>query len=133
MKAYDYLSSPKSTADIMTLYDALGWNDYLKLSSEALSKAMDNSWLVVYVYDGASLIGTGRVISDGIINGYICGVCVLEAYRKQGIGKEIIKYLVTICREHHLHVQLLCEEHLETYYNDLAFHTFAIGMKLDEK
>lgn len=130
MNSYEYLNSLKKDSHIFELYESMGWNQYLKLSSTELLKAMNNSYQVIYVYDDEKIIGTGRVVSDGVINAYICGVCVDEDYRHQRIGHKIMSLLIKKCEENNLHVQLLCEAYLEDYYKKMGFDTFAIGMKL---
>ena len=115
--------------DLYELYDGLGWNAYLQLSNEQLQRAMKNSYYVVYAYAGEQLIGTGRVISDGVTNGYLCGLGVRLNYRNRGIGKEITKKLMERCKKDHLHIQLLCSEKLIPYYESLGFTTFTVGMK----
>ncbi len=125
-----YITEPPCSKRLYALYNYLGWNDFLKLSGEELSRAMKQSWYVIYAYDEKdNLIGTGRVISDGMINAYLCGLCVHPDYRNHGIGSEILDLLVHKCSEHNLHIQLFCEEHLVSYYKDKGFNTFAIGMK----
>ena len=77
--------------DLFELYNHDGWNAFLKLSKEVLHQAMTQSWCVLSVYDDDQLIGTGRIISDGLINAYLCGVIVHPDYRSQGIGKEMVQ------------------------------------------
>lgn len=111
------------------LYQLEGWNDFLKLPKDLLLKAMVQSWCVVSAYNSEILIGTGRIISDGVTNGYICGVIVHPDYRSQGIGKEIVKRLVEKGKASNLHIQLLSEEKKAPYYEKLGFETFTVGMK----
>ena len=72
------------------------------------------------------LIGMGRVISDGVITGIICGVCVLPDYQSKGISKEIISRLVKYCKQKRVIPQLLCAEALEPYYQKLGFKKFLL-------
>lgn len=116
--------------EIYSLYGCLGWNDFLKLNKEQLVKAMEQSYYVIYAYIGEKLIGTGRVISDGIINAYLCGLGVVEEYRSKGIGTEISKRLVEHCKRNNLHIQFFCEEKLVSYYKKMGFEVFAVGMKV---
>lgn len=119
--------------DLYDLYEELGWNDFLGLSPEQLLIAMKQSWYSIYVYNGNMLIATGRIVSDGIINAYLCGVGVDAHFRNRGIGTEIIRRLVTHCLENNLHTQLFCEESLVSYYKKAGFEKFAIGMRVKEK
>ena len=114
---------------IYAFYDAMDWNSYLKLTPGQLHKAMQQSYASVYAYKNTQLVGTGRVVSDGVINAYLCGIGVLPDFRRQGIGAEITKRLTAHCKAHSLHVQILCEEHLIPYYEKLGFKKFATGMK----
>lgn len=38
--------------DLHSLYEILGWNNFLRLNQEQLAKAMEQSWYVIYAYDG---------------------------------------------------------------------------------
>ncbi|MFD2442460.1 GNAT family N-acetyltransferase [Bacillus sp. CGMCC 1.16607] len=115
--------------DLYNLYNNDGWNDFLKLPKETLHQAMTQSWCVLSVYDKNLLIGTGRIISDGLINAYLCGLIVHPNYRNQGIGMEMVRRLVEHCNKANLHIQLLCEEEKAPYYEKLGFEEFTIGMK----
>src|SRR5574337_1339065 len=86
----------KNINDLFDLYIELGWNR-INLSKEELNIMTKNSWYNLFYYDDKRLIGTGRIISDGIITGIICGVGVSPKYQKQGIGKNIVKELVSFC------------------------------------
>ena len=124
-----YTSELKNELDLYTLYDELDWNDFLKLDASQLNQAMKQSWLVIYAYDGDNLVGTGRIVSDGIINAYLCGLGVSSIYRNQGIGSEISSRLVATCKQNNLHIQFFCEKHLVQYYEKHGFIEFAVGMK----
>jgi ribosomal protein S18 acetylase RimI-like enzyme len=125
-----YLTKPLKEEDVYLLYENLGWNDFLKLKQEQLIKAMEQSWHIIYAYDKDKLVGTGRVVSDGVINAYLCGLGVAVDYRKKGIGSEISKRLVEHCRSYNLHIQFFCEERLVPYYRNQGFEVFAVGMKV---
>ncbi len=115
--------------ELFSLYECLGWNDFLQLSQEQLLKAMEQSWYSVYAYHQEKLVGTGRIVSDGIVNAYLCGLGVDPNYRNKGIGTEISKRLVEYCKSSNLHIQFFCEEKLLPYYENMGFEVFAIGMK----
>ncbi|WP_066295301.1 GNAT family N-acetyltransferase [Bacillus sp. FJAT-29937] len=128
-KSINYTADVPAPDQLYELYQLEGWNDFLKLPKEHLHRAMLQSWSVISAYDREQLIGTGRIISDGVINGYICGVIVHPDYRSLGIGKEIVKRLVEKGRASNLHLQLLCEEQKAPYYEKLGFEVFTVGMK----
>ena len=115
--------------DLYSLYEALGWNKYLKLTQNQVNMAIRQSFAVVHAYINNNLVGTGRVISDGVINAYLCGLGVLPEFRGHGIGTSITKMLISHCEENKLHIQILCEEGLIPYYTKIGFAKFAVGMK----
>lgn len=114
---------------LFQLYELDGWNDFLKLPKEKLYKAMEQSWRVISAYDGGSLVGTGRIISDGVINAYLCGLIVDPDFRSQGIGKEMVRRLAEESSKANLHLQLLAEEDKAGYYEKLGFDIFTLGLK----
>lgn len=124
-----YTEAAKSCGDIFDLYARLGWADFLQLDAEQLARAMEQSWYVLYVYDQGKLIGTGRVVSDGVINAYLCGLGVDPAYRHHGIGTHIMEQLVQRCQQSNLHIQFFCEQQLVPFYEQRGFVHFATGMK----
>ena len=83
-----YISEhPTDFNGLLSLYESLGWNS-LKLTVNELERMCKQSWYAIYVFDDKRLVGMGRVISDGVITGIICGVGVLPKYQSSGIGKE---------------------------------------------
>lgn len=125
-----YTEKPKSNSDIFSFYESIGWNSFLNLTREQIIKGIEGSWYAVYAYDGDYLIGNGRVISDGVINAYLCGLGVLSKYRNRGIATEINKRLVSKCKSSNLRIQFFCEENLVPLYEKMGFEKFAAGMKL---
>lgn len=113
---------------IYELYENLDWNQYLQLNKEQLLTAMKQSWYAIYAYHDNRLIGTGRIVSDGMINAYLCGLGVHTDYRSNGIGSEIFRLLVEHCKKDNLHLQFFCEEELVPYYENRNFKVFAVGM-----
>ena len=129
--SFEFLEKEKKPGDICSLYESLGWKKYLDIDKFSFEKAMENSLLVIYAYENNKLVGTGRIISDGIINAYICGIGVDPNYQNLGIGSEILERLVKKCEKSKLHIQLVCDEDLVGYYNLRGFKKFAVAMKKD--
>lgn len=121
------IEPPKDFNELLTMYESLGWNS-LKLSVNELEKMCKQSWYAIYVFDDQKLVGMGRVISDGVITGIICGVCVLPEYQSKGIGKEIVEQLIRHCEQKRVIPQLMCAEDLKSYYESIGFEEFSIGM-----
>ncbi|MCH5585419.1 GNAT family N-acetyltransferase [Shimazuella sp. AN120528] len=118
---------PNST-DLYNLYEYEHWNDFLQLSKDQLYTAMKNSWYILSVYHGDKLIGTGRVVSDGMIIGYITGLIVHPDYRNRGIGRDIMQKLIAKCNQSYLTIQLLTANDCISFYQQLGFQSFANGL-----
>lgn len=125
----NYTTELAKPDDIFKFYERLDWNSFLKLDQKQLLKAMEQSWFVIYVYADKELIGTGRVVSDGITNAYLCGLGVIHEHRKKGIGTAITQKLVAQCLNSNLHIQFFCEEHLIPFYCSMGFEVFSVGMR----
>ncbi|MBK5350673.1 GNAT family N-acetyltransferase [Bacillus sp. TH22] len=121
------IEPPKDFNELLTMYESLGWNS-LELSVNELEQMCKQSWYAIYVFDDQKLVGMGRVISDGVITGIICGVCVLPEYQSKGIGKEIVEQLIRHCEQKRVIPQLMCVEDLKYYYESIGFEEFSIGM-----
>ena len=88
-----YRSELPKKEDIYKFYEAIGWNEELGLSAQELLFAMKGSFHCIFVYDDDRIIATGRLISDGVTNAYMCGVGVLPEYQNHGLGREIVNKL----------------------------------------
>lgn len=124
-----HTAAPEPDA-LYELYESLQWTQNLKITPETLMQSMSGSYRVVYAYADKKLVGTGRLISDGVINTYLCGVGVHPEFQGQGIGKAICETLISYGKANGLQIQLFCSEKLIPYYEALHFKKFAEGMKL---
>jgi ribosomal protein S18 acetylase RimI-like enzyme len=86
---------------------------------EKISRAFQNSFLVVPVWNGENLIGCGRVVSDGEMYSSIFDVVVDPAFQKQGIGKLIMENLVS--KVSHTCIHLTSTFGNEEFYKKLGF------------
>jgi GNAT superfamily N-acetyltransferase len=60
-----------------------------------IKEAFLNSYKVITAWDGDKVIGAGRLISDGVCYGWIHDMGVLPDLQKKGIGRNIMKELMT--------------------------------------
>jgi len=81
------------------LYRASGWWQE-KWKESDLQPLITGSFAFVVATDTITrkAIGMGRVISDGVSDGYLQDIAVLPSCRNQGIGQRIVEILVEICR-----------------------------------
>ena len=59
-------------------------------TTEAAAIGLPNSLYAVQVFDGANVVGMGRVIGDGGLFFQVVDIAVLPAYQGQGLGKQIM-------------------------------------------
>ncbi|PSL40322.1 acetyltransferase (GNAT) family protein [Planomicrobium soli] len=90
-------SIPEKEA-FFALFETTGWNAKYNFTPDNLAKAVRNSYFMVCAYSGAQLIGTGRIISDGIYQTLIADMIVHPDYQQQGIGSEILTMLIAKCQ-----------------------------------
>ena len=93
---------------------------------EQLQKSFANSCATSIAYADGRIIGTARVLSDGVCNAYIVDVWTYTPYRHQGIARRMIEDLLE-----HLpgqHVYLFTDDIPDFYYN-LGFKERGIGME----
>jgi GNAT superfamily N-acetyltransferase len=126
-------SLPDSCASAV-LFDSTGWFRHASLDIEALDQALAQSWTTLSAYDHQLLVGFGRVISDGVLHGFIVDLIVLPSYQGHGIGSHILEQLVTRCRDVGIRtIQLFAANGKAGFYERHSFvprHPDAPGMEL---
>jgi ribosomal protein S18 acetylase RimI-like enzyme len=117
-----------------TLFETTGWNEEYRLDANQLYNALQHSWICVSAYDGDSLAGFGRVVSDGILHALIVDLIVRPEYQGQGIGSNLLRELVARCREADLRdIQLFCARGQAGFYEKHGFQVRPVdapGMQL---
>jgi GNAT superfamily N-acetyltransferase len=109
--------------EIANLYRAGGWwkEEY---DQRKLPRLIKGSFLFVVAIDRKTghAVGMGRVISDGVSDGYIQDLVVLPEYRKTGIGAQIVSTLVKKCLEQGISwIGLIAEPDTEKFYLPFGF------------
>ncbi|HMF57349.1 MAG TPA: GNAT family N-acetyltransferase [Pyrinomonadaceae bacterium] len=92
---------------------------------EQLRISFENSHLAVIAYDNDRIIGTARVLSDGICNAYVVDVWTLSAYRRRGIARKMMETLEA--RLEGQHVYLFSDDAVE-FYERLGFGKQPTGL-----
>ncbi len=116
------LGDEPSAAELVGLYDAVGWTAYTR-DPDGLVRAVANSTIMVSARDGAgALIGLARGLSDDASILYLQDVLVHPDHQRTGIGRR----LVTAVLERYPHVRqkvLLTDddEAQRRFYEHLGF------------
>ena len=92
---------------------------------EELRESFENSYAAVVAYDGARIVGTARVLSDGVCNAYVVDVWTLNAYRRRGVARAMMGVLEA--RLEGQHVYLFTDDAAE-FYKRLGFGEQPTGL-----
>jgi len=94
-------------------------------SPEQLKKSFKNSYATCIAYADSRIIGTARVLSDGVCNAYVVDVWTLTAYRRQGIARTMMQILLDKLRGQHVY---LFTDDVTEFYRKIGFTEQSIGM-----
>jgi GNAT superfamily N-acetyltransferase len=94
---------------------------------EQLKESFENSYAACIAYAGERIIGTARVLSDGVCNAYVVDVWTLSAYRHQGIASEMMRLLLERLPGQHVY---LFTDDAAGFYRQLSFKERGLGMEL---
>lgn len=113
----------KNVEEFNKLYDSVGWGAYNK---EISTKALNNTFYSVSVYDDDIIIGYGRLIGDTICFIYIHDIMVVPEYQAKGIGTLIMNKLLEKIEEikkenPSLRVYLGASKNKEDFYKKFGF------------
>ena len=97
--------------------------------ADDLQRAFGNSMYKCFVSDGSQLVGVGRALADGVDCSYICDVAVHPEYQGTGIGKSIIKQLISRS-EDHKKIILYANPGNEGFYKSLGFKRMSTAMAI---
>jgi ribosomal protein S18 acetylase RimI-like enzyme len=90
--------------------------------------AFDNSFTVVFAFDGDKMIGFGRAISDGAYQAAVYDVAVRPDYQGKGIGKTMMASLIKNCPN--CNFILFSAPGKGRFYEKLNFRKMKTGMAL---
>lgn len=106
---------------LQKLFISAGWSDGSEtpVMLESYNKPFINSTLVISAWENENLIGTVRVLSDGMFRSIIYDLVILPEYQNKGIGKELIKR----CIEHFPNSEWLVQttKSISGYYEKNGF------------
>lgn len=112
-----------SVEEIIELYKAGGWwrEDYKK---SEISRIIKGSYVFAVVVEKTTgkAVGMGRVLSDGASDAYIQDLVILNEYRGKGLGKYLVKELVSYCKSKGIGwIGLIAEPDQDKFYEELGF------------
>lgn len=109
--------------EIVELYKEAGWWKENAREKRLLPALIKGSFCFMIARHQGKIVGMGRVISDGVSDGYIQDLVVKKEWRGKNIGKELVRRLTSICIDHGLEwIGLIAEPHTAPFYEVLGFH-----------
>jgi GNAT superfamily N-acetyltransferase len=118
----EYRAQVPPAADFIRLYRGTGWTEAFDLTDERLAESLTRTWYGVTALAGDEVVGTGLVLSDGVLHALIVDVIVAPEWRGRGIGTGIMRRLIARCREAGiLQTQLFCARGKRPFYERLGF------------
>ena len=87
-------------------------------SPQALRRAFEQSQHVAIARDGKLVVGTARLLSDGVCNAYLVDVWTASSYRRQGIATAMMRALIERVPGQHIGLQT---SEAQALYESLGF------------
>ena len=91
-------------------------------------KAFENSYIVVFAYEGDKLVGFGRALSDGAYQAALYDVAVRPDYQGKGLGRAIVESILQNCPG--CNFILYSSPGKEDFYRKMNFRRMNTGMAL---
>ncbi|MFB6187034.1 MAG: GNAT family N-acetyltransferase [Halobacteriaceae archaeon] len=121
-----------SPAEVMTLYqDHPGWRDR---ELDNVRRAIQNTDLIVGLRDNGNLIASGRVMTDFVYYAKAYDIIVAANRRNEGIGQRLMDEIVSheaLTNMADQHLELVCREGLESFYEKCGFTRFDKTVEVD--
>jgi predicted GNAT family acetyltransferase len=84
----------------------------------ALRRSFEGSQHVAMAWAGDRVVGTARLLSDGVCNAYVVDVWTLSSYRRQGVAARMMRLLVDAVPGQHVG---LFTDDMQDFYAAVGF------------
>lgn len=95
-------------------------------TTRQLRLSFENSAHAVMVWDGDRVIGSARLLSDGVCNAYVVDVWTQSGYRLRGIGRTMMRMLIDAVPGQHIYLQA---DDAADFYRKLGFVDQPFGLR----
>jgi len=112
--------------------------DWARLKDDLVSDDFDNgrtlgeleesfraSQFTVFAWHDDQVVGTARLLADGVCNAYLIDVWTQSVWRRRGIGREMVSRLMQKVPGHHVG---LFTDSATGFYASLGFQREEVGM-----
>ena len=123
MNDFTFLEEVPSVEEYNQLRSAVGWHC---LGSERGAEGLAKSLYAVCAKNNEQLIAFGRIVGDGHIYFYLQDLIVLPDYQHHGLGREIMKRLMSYIDKHAqmktgAYIGLMMAPGLHDFYEEFGF------------
>ena len=128
------ISTDKDKLDLSVIHDFLSNRSYWAIgrSFETVKRSIENS-ICFGVYDSLDkLVGFARVLTDYAVFAYIMDVFILEDYRRQGLGKQLMSEIMQHSDLHGLQRFMLATNDAHELYEKYGFKRTVTPEKIME-
>jgi GNAT superfamily N-acetyltransferase len=87
-------------------------------SAGALRRCFERSQHVAIAREAGEVIGTARMLSDGVCNAYVIDVWTRSSHRRQGIGSAMMRFLAECVPGQHIGLQT---DDQQVFYSRLGY------------
>nr|WP_212508720.1 GNAT family N-acetyltransferase [Litoribacterium kuwaitense] len=122
------IERPPTVLEHQALGEAVGWGE---VDLEMTEQSIANSVYCVVAISEGKVIGMGRIVGDGAMYFYIQDVAVLPEHQHRGIGKNMMKKMLTYIKGHcseGAFVGLFASHGKEAFYEKMGFEDHPPGM-----
>lgn len=123
MKDFVLLDRKPTAAELIELRKSVGWD---VLEEEAHKRGLKKSLFGVCAVVKSQIVGTARVVGDGITCFYVQDVIVRPEYQKSGVGKCIMNRIMGFIGENACKgavIGLMSAKGKEVFYEKFGFWT----------
>ncbi|MCR4421280.1 MAG: GNAT family N-acetyltransferase [Spirochaetales bacterium] len=109
--------------EVISLYKEAGWwNDEDEKDPNRVKKIIKNSLIFIGAFYNKQLVGIGRAISDKVSDAYIQDVVVSKNFRKKGIGKKLVLYILNYLKIKKINwIALISTPDSSEFYKKIGF------------
>ncbi len=112
-------------SEVVEILKTVGMNYH---PAETEERAFNNSFRVVFAFDGTRLVGFARAISDGVYQAALYDMAIHPDYQGRGIGKHIVEKIKEQLEG--FNILLYASPGKEDFYRKLGFRKMLTGMVL---
>lgn len=88
-------------------------------------QSFEQSYATCIAYIEDRIVGTARVLSDGVCNAYVVDVWTMSRYRRRGMARAMMQHLLQQLKGQHAY---LFTDDAAAFYTTLGFEEQPIGM-----